>query len=100
MGAETSPVNAPLSSQCIFWAASFTPHALASFDAASKEVNGGATTIVVSDTLVPAIFLGRRDFNSSKKETASTPVLYIFQLAANIFCLIALMPLSQEVFSL
>ena len=77
IGAETSPVKAPDSSSCMFWAATLTALPRAALDhRRSARVNGGQIT--TSSAGSPAI----RGSSASTNSAASATVLCIFQLAA------------------
>jgi hypothetical protein len=72
---ETSPVKAPFSSQCIFWAPSFTFVPTSFSAAAYREVKGGQITI----STVSSFTFGKKLERKSKVSLLS---LFIFQLPA------------------
>ena len=74
IGAEISPVNAPLSSGCMFCAPSFTTVPSSTRLTPSRAVNGGQTTTSTSFRLptIPTM--------SRTRAAASAVVLFIFQL--------------------
>src|ERR1019366_4186730 len=79
IGAETSPVKAPLGSGCRFWAPSFTIEPSRVRPTASSAVNGGHTTMSTSGTLPMS------ETSSAASAAPSAGVLFIFQLPAMSF---------------
>ena len=79
IGAEISPVNAPLASKCMFWAPSFRVEPSRALATLSRAVNGGQTTTSTS------VCLPMRLTVSWTSATASAAVLFIFQLPAMSF---------------
>src|SRR4029077_15556444 len=75
IGAETSPVKAPHSSSCMFWAATLTAVPRRRSTTSLSAVKGAQTT---TSHRVAAI----RGSSASTNSAASATVLFIFQLAA------------------